>query len=97
MDDSRRSPKPCIDPFTARAGACLLLVIAVGFLCLSIHALATGCIRLKYAPHGPGIMHCAPETPYWVASLSSLVLGSALVFVCGKLLRIASNGSRAER
>ena len=80
----RRTIRP-VDPFTATAGACLLLAIAAGFLSLSVHALATGCIRIRPGHHGPGVVHCSPESSYWIATLSLLVFGSALIPACLRL------------
>lgn len=83
-----------VDPFTATAGACLLLVIAAGFLSLSVHALATGCIRIRPGHHGPGVVHCSPESSYWIATLSLLVLGLAVIPAC---LRLFGHVRRSPR
>lgn len=94
LNNPHPRPKRYVDPFTARVGTCVLLAIAAGFLLFAIHALATGCIQLKSGPHARGIAHCRPETSYWVASLALLVLGCALVLVCGKLFGMADRRSR---
>jgi hypothetical protein len=85
----RRDRKPFVDPFTARAGALVAFVLTTGFGLLAVHALATGCIRLKTGPHGAGLMHCRPERPYWVASVTLLALVCLLALAGARLTRIA--------
>ena len=92
------SPKPYTDPFTARAGAAVLLTIAAGFLFVGVRALGTGCISLMRGRHGPGVLHCAPETAYWVATTTLLLLGPAVALVGWRWLRVARrhSGARSE-
>lgn len=88
-------PQRPTDRFTARAGACVLLLIAAGFLFFAVQAFATGCLRLKSGPHGAGVVYCSPETAYWVASTLALALGCALVGMSYKLFRFSARRSRA--
>jgi membrane protein implicated in regulation of membrane protease activity len=67
----------------------VFLLIAAGALLLGSHALGTGCIRLMRGRHGPGVLHCAPDPSYWIATTLSLLLGALLVVVGWKFLRIA--------
>jgi H+/Cl- antiporter ClcA len=89
-------PKIRIDRFTAKAGAAVLIVIAGGFLFVALNALVTGCIRLKNSPHGSGLLHCKPEMPYWVATLSLLALGLVLLILSAKVVKIAGKGIRND-
>ena len=96
MESSRR-PKRYTDPFTASAGAGVALVIGAGFIFAGIHALATGCISLARGRHGPGVLHCAPETSYWTATTVFALLGCALLFASWKFLRLARRRPGADR
>ncbi|WP_132260046.1 hypothetical protein [Paucimonas lemoignei] len=82
-------PKIRIDRFTATAGAAVLVAIAVGFVFFAFSALATGCISLEGPTDGTGILYCKPDAPYWVATLSFLLIGLVLIFVSVKLVQAA--------
>ena len=89
-----RISKPSTDPLTAGAGGVLLLVLAAGGQYLGLRALATGCIHIMRGRHGPGVLHCAPETAYWVATTWSLMLGVALAITGWSLVKLARRGRR---
>jgi hypothetical protein len=77
------------DPLTARVVGVVLLVIAAAGVTLGAHGLATGCIRLMRGRHGPDVLHCAPESSYWIATMLSLALGAAVAIGGWAFLRMA--------
>ncbi|MGN2254355.1 hypothetical protein ACFWZ4_13330 [Frateuria sp. GZRe12] len=96
MNSASRPSKPFTDPLTASVvGGVLLLIAAAGVL-LGANALATGCVRLLRGRHGPGILHCAPEPSYWIATMLSLALGTAVAVGGLKFLRIARSARNAN-
>ncbi|WP_407275982.1 hypothetical protein [Halothiobacillus sp. DCM-1] len=100
MSTEQRTSKRSTDQFTTKAGASILFVIAGGFLFVAFNAFTTGCTSLTGKSQGSGVLHCMPDSSYWTATISSLVLGCALVVASWKLLRRAMKGSErvsAER
>lgn len=89
MDRTSRQSKPLTDPLTARVVGGVLLLIAAAGLMIGANALDTGCIRLMRGRHGPGVLHCVPESSYWIATMLSLALGIAVAIGGLKFLRHA--------
>ena len=96
MNTNQRTPKRSTDKFTARAGAGILLIIACGFLFTAFDALISGCIKLGVKNnHVSGVLHCMPDSTFWTATISVLVIGCAVVIASWMLLR-AGNVKRHE-
>lgn len=89
MDRPTRTAKPFTDPFTARAGGSILLVIAAGEFFVGVKALFSGCIRTMRGRHGTAVLHCTPDRWYWAHTAIALFMGTALIIVVGMLLRYA--------
>lgn len=81
-----RVSKPRMDPFTARAGGLLFLLIAAGELFVGIRAAATGCISTMRGHHGPSVLHCSPDLWYRGMTAAALIMGVALAAVGVKWL-----------